>query len=407
MREDASAEARARGAHRVARDAIARFVEKYFEHNASARMVCEHVMRVSGEAVENVGDAAFVAREIPLDHLAFRSFGTGDLGIDALCEMFEPLGYALCEDEPGGAPARYAFPEKRVRARWMKPPRAPAGEIPLPRIFVSELVLDDCEEELRDLIETCLGRVSEGQVYQSGEWADGRNARWQLPSAKIYARVQRLSEYASWTLMHGYAVNHIALSLFQLRKKYPKTPICELVDIETTFASNAALARKRWNDEGGRIKRSPSGLLLQSSLMAEPIRIRLFKQTETRHNRYGNDDSEDIFKEYTLPGSYIEFVQRLPKKENAGKPFEELEECDLRDGFETANANKIFESTSNRQVAPGMTQNRATAEPSEGAGPSSDAGASARGQAVDITPPKPIPRRDDAPSSANDVIDLT
>ncbi|ABO99338.1 predicted protein, partial [Ostreococcus lucimarinus CCE9901] len=257
------------------------------------------------------------------DHIAYRSFAHEDYGVEGVCEVFERLGWETVSASEGG---RLEFTEKRVRARWMKPPKTPRGETPLPRIFVSELVVDACDEELKGYLTQHFERVGEGKVLRSMEWAKGRNARWQLPPASVYAKVERLSEYASWTLLHGYAVNHVALSLFQLRKMYPETPLRTLEDLETSFASNAAFSRIRWNESGGRIKRSPSGLLAQSALMSE--------------------DHEDTFKDYGLPGSYVEFVQRLPKPQNADKSFEELQECDLREGFEAGNASKIFDSTS-------------------------------------------------------------
>ena len=187
------------------------------------------------------------------------------------------------------------FTEKRVRARWLKPPKTPRGETPLPRIFVSELVVDACDEELKGYLTQHFERVGEGKVVRSMEWASGRNARWQLPPASVYAKVERLSEYASWTLLHGYAVNHVALSLFQLRKMYPETPLRTLEDLETSFASNAAFSRIRWNESGGRIKRSPSGLLAQSALMSVPHRYESV-QEDDRHARLGTDreDQEDI-----------------------------------------------------------------------------------------------------------------
>ena len=203
----------------------------------------------------------------------------------------------------------------------------------------------------------------------SGEWAEGRNARWQLPTASQYGRVQRLSEYASWTLLHGYAVNHAAVSLFQLKKKYPGTPVRSLEDVEELFAEHPMLGKRRWNDAGGRIKRSASGDLLQSSLMAEPHKFNLFKNVEKVPGLYHSHDFEEVFKLYSLPGSYIEFVERLPRPENADKAFEDLEEVDLRDGFESASANKIFDSTSTYNIG-GGSRLGAAHDAAQGAAPS-------------------------------------
>lgn len=343
------ANAKRRRAYTRAKRGVEEMVKVYFKHNAQARSVVAELLRASsvGRGEANAGTALGeeeIVKRVPLDHVAFRSFGIGDMGIDSLCELFAPLGYRVVEDDV------YTFPEKNVRAKWLRPPPKPEGlgadVLDLPRIFVSELVMEDVAEDLRRLVEKVLNRVREGELYvPSEEWSKGRNARWQLPSASQYAKVQALSEYAAWTLLHGYAVNHVAVSLFQLRKLYPETPVLDLEGVEKTLTHNAALERVKWNDVGGRIKRSPSGLLCQSSLMATPAVFSLYKRTETEKNRYGAESSEDIFKQFRLPGSYIEFVQRLPKPEHRNKSFEELVESDLRDGFEAGNANTIFDST--------------------------------------------------------------
>jgi hypothetical protein len=240
----------------------------------------------------------------------------------------------------------------------------------------------------------------------------------------VYAKVERLSEYASWTLLHGYAVNHVALSLFQLRKMYPETPVRTLEDLEASFASNAALSRVKWNECGGRIKRSPSGLLSQSALMSCAHKYPLYKKTVATQSRHGVESREDVFKEYALPGSYLEFVQRSPKPENAGKSFEELEECDLREGFEAGNANKIFDSTSTRPLpASGADSNapQATNATVSSAPTASPKGilASVSSRVVGFFKPsshapvnkKPRVEREDATTNAtsagDDVIDLT
>jgi hypothetical protein len=98
--------------------------------------------------------------------------------------------------------------------------------------------------------------------------------------------------------------------------------------------------------------------------MSVPHRYELYKKTIVTQDRYGEEDHEDTFKDYGLPGSYVEFVQRLPKPQNADKSFEELQECDLREGFEAGNASKIFDSTSTRpppQSGAGSTAGRSAA----------------------------------------------
>ena len=397
-------------AFRLARAGIRSMVERYFQNNAAAQAACAELLKRSGADMSVYANVDAVVREIPLDHLAFRTFGMEDLGIDGVCEMFEAAGYATVSEEehPG---AVLEFPEKHVRARWMRPPSTPEGEVPLPRIFVSELVVDECEPRLRDALKEIMSRVREGDVVTSGEWAEGRNARWQLPTASQYGRVQRLSEYASWTLLHGYAVNHAAVSLFQLKKKYPGTPVRSLEDVEELFAEHPMLGKRRWNDAGGRIKRSASGDLLQSSLMAEPHKFNLFKNVEKVPGLYHSHDFEEVFKLYSLPGSYIEFVERLPRPENADKAFEDLEEVDLRDGFESASANKIFDSTSTYNIG-GGSRLGASQDAAQGAAPSHGAEKQRKFKPSSMAPTvagaASEGRGAQAPAGADDVvIDLT
>ena len=323
--------------YKRARIGIQSLTREYYRHNATAVRCVRELLTASGE--KSIVDLDFIIARAPLDHIAIRSFGTRDLGIDGLRVMFEELGYVMQEEV-------MRFETKRVVARWLAPPRAPDGFPPLPRIFLSELDVDACDEELKTIVDAVLGRTAQGEVRKSQEEEVGRVARWQLPSAKQYAQCEKMSEYAAWTLLHGYRVNHVEVSVFQLMKMYPDTLVRDLDAVEACLASNAATARARWNETSGKtIVISPDGLLAQSALMAEPCRIQLYKKSEENKDRYGTKSVEDVYKEYSLPGTYLEFVVRLPKPEHANKAFEDLLEEDLRDGFETANANVIFDST--------------------------------------------------------------
>jgi len=327
-----------------ARARVASLVRAYAKTNPLMKRCMEEIARASargGDENDERRREMDVIRELPLDHIAFRSIKTKDCGLDELRAMFEELGYETKEET-------MRFEAKKVRARWLAPPRAPKGKMELPRVFLSEFLMEDCEDELRRLVEDVLERVGRGDSHlNSAEASIGRVARWQLPTASEYAKIEKLSEYASWTLLHGYAVNHVAVSVFQLCKMYPETQVKDLDAVRACLESNASTARAKWNlSGGGMIKLSPDGLLAQSSLMAEPCKIPLHKSRVTSSDKFGLAKREDFYKEYMLPGSYLEFVVRLPTPENKNKPFEELVEADLRDGFETSNADKIFDSTS-------------------------------------------------------------
>ena len=51
-----------------------------------------------------------------------------------------------------------------------------------------------------------------------------------------------------------------------------------------------------------------------------------------------------------IAGSYVEFAERLPLPHYAKLPKEKLTNSHRREGFETGNADKIFESTFSDQI---------------------------------------------------------
>ena len=87
------------------------------------------------------------------------------------------------------------------------------------------------------------------------------------------------------------------------------------------------------NDAGGEIKISHDRLLRQSSTVAQSIQATFA----------GGETAE-------IAGSYVEFAERLPLPKYAKLPKEKLTNSQRREGFETGNADKIFESTFREQI---------------------------------------------------------
>ena len=87
------------------------------------------------------------------------------------------------------------------------------------------------------------------------------------------------------------------------------------------------------NDSGGKIKTSKDGLLRQSSTIAEMV-------TAT----FSDDTTLEI------SGSYVEFAERKVLPEFKSLPKKEVQSIHRREGFEAANADKIFESTYTEQT---------------------------------------------------------
>jgi hypothetical protein len=87
------------------------------------------------------------------------------------------------------------------------------------------------------------------------------------------------------------------------------------------------------NTSGGEIKTSGDQLLRQTSSVANTVRA-----------SFTNQESK------VIAGSYVEFAERSPLPEFADLPAAELRREHRREGFETANADRIFESTFTSQL---------------------------------------------------------
>ncbi|MEM9648382.1 MAG: DUF1338 family protein, partial [Bacteroidota bacterium] len=83
----------------------------------------------------------------------------------------------------------------------------------------------------------------------------------------------------------------------------------------------------------GKIKVSKDGLLKQSSSVAQMV------EAEFALGKTAN-----------IAGSYVEFAERLPLPNFESIPHNKLSRDQRREGFEAANADKIFESTYTEQT---------------------------------------------------------
>lgn len=141
---------------------------------------------------------------------------------------------------------------------------------------------------------------------------------WENPTLEDFQQLSEASEYAAWTLVNGCALNHTTISVHNLAQN---NRLDDLVE---------ALQRAGFelNGSGGLVKKSPDGGLLQASTVADTI-AHAFREGQA----------------VQVPGSYIEFAERLVLPEHRHLGEEEVKECHRRDGFEAGNADKIFEST--------------------------------------------------------------
>ena len=257
------------------------------------------------------------ASEIENDHIAFRSLGVPYLGVGSLEKIFLYYGYAKRD--------YYYFKEKKLNAWWYSPPVAG-----LPRIFISELRVDDLSSVSQAIIHSYTDSVLADPV-DSLDMSDPKavdfylhSSSWTVPSLDDYDSLADESEYAAWAIYNRYYLNHFTMSVHNLKKGF-----------NTLASFNEFLERNgfRLNDSGGKIKKSPDGLLLQSSTIAEMV-LAEFANGETK----------------MIPGSYVEFAERKVLEPFRSLPENQILPIHRREGFEAANADKIFESTYLDQV---------------------------------------------------------
>jgi Domain of unknown function (DUF1338) len=154
------------------------------------------------------------------DHIAFRSLrlivdttaGKKNLGIEYIAEIAEALGYS--------AAGEYIFPDQHLYARHYRHPEQ--DKFDLPKLFISELVVDELPNEIAQLIEqTVTADLSTNAptflslIDSLSEIAPFVNQLetiftrpWQPPLKSTVEAVNQVTQYGAWVLLHGYAVNH-------------------------------------------------------------------------------------------------------------------------------------------------------------------------------------------------------
>ncbi|CAM8956136.1 unnamed protein product [Rhodiola kirilowii] len=289
------------------RSVLASLENVYLNRNPTAKTILELVQSADEE-------------RICYDHLAFRTFGVNGYGIDSLAKFFLDFGYTQREE--------LRFPAKKLKALWFSPPSiescngASGVYGPLPRIFISELLVDQMSPQAQEIIR----RYTQG--FGGGEYAALASSvgslTWGTPTSSEFQKLAGESEYAAWTLVNGYALNHVTISTHRL-----KSHLKDINNLNQFVKENGFSL----NSEGGVLKVSPDGLLLQSSTVAD-----------SRSFQFSDGATKPV------PCSYIEFAERLVLPQYKNLPTEEVKEHHRRDGFEVGNADKIFESTSSEQL---------------------------------------------------------
>lgn len=231
------------------------------------------------------------------DHVAFRTFNLPKVNIEVLAEFFKKLGY---KDASGKG---YDFAEKKLFARHYEHP-----EPDLPKVFISELVLEKCSPFLQKTIKDLVEHIPASLALNADFLISG--TPWKKISWKTYQDLLTESEYAAWMAAFGFRVNHFTVFFNSLKT---------FKDFKELNGFIKSVGFKM-NEAGGEIKGSPAVFLEQSSTLAYPVRVKF------------------IDREETIPACYYEFARRYPMKD--GKLFQ---------AFLPESADKIFESTDYRK----------------------------------------------------------
>lgn len=250
----------------------------YSEQNPSANKIF-NLLEKEGEAVVN-------------DHIAFRTLDVPEIDINVVATPFVNNGYV-----PSG---EYIFEEKHLFARHFEIP----GDKAAPRIFISQLILNDCSPFIREVFREAFLNVDKRKLEPDNLIFAGRI--FHPVSFRIYQMLREESEYAAWFYAFGFRANHFTVSVNALKKH------------NSIYKVNDLLKRNGFilNSSGGEVKGTPEELLQQSSTMADPVKVKFEDGT------------------YEIPSCYYEFAQRYPDKNG-----------ELYSGFIAKSADKIFEST--------------------------------------------------------------
>jgi hypothetical protein len=239
--------------------------------------------------------------DIVNDHIALRTFNLEKVNLDKIAQHFIELGYEEKE--------QYQFEQKKLRAKHFEhPSRGLTGET-YPKVFISELLVEEFSENLQSIVKEMVEQVREEAVVSHNFVFSGTH--WQVTGEQYDALLEE-SEYAAWMAAWGYRANHFTVSANHLNG------LQQLENINTTLKD----AGFKLNNSGGEIKGGRDVCLAQSSTMADKSTVRF----------------SDV--ERVLPSCFYEFAQRYP-----------MANGELYQGFVAASADKIFESTDAKAVS--------------------------------------------------------
>jgi len=282
-----------RDAANIARNLTGKLWSNYLERVPCAKKYDEIVAQKGGRTV--------------IDHLGFRTLNThtGEQpeGIRAIKHIIKCLGYKPAE--------KYTFIKKKLTAVRFEHP----NEM-LPYILVSQLEVEELPDWAQHLINEAvkdsgyalsnkgiellnlLGRdgiiTSEAADLLENELLKYFIRPWNIPEKETVLKLNDISQYAAWVMLHGNAVSHFAASV-------NGQGVNEWPDFETTC--NALKEKKIFSEEN--IQGTAGSLLQQCATPAVKEELEV------------KDNDGRVFINWTY--AYFELVQRGFTEENGRK----------------------------------------------------------------------------------------
>jgi hypothetical protein len=204
------------------------------------------------------------------DHIAFRTFATQQplAGIATISRVFEALGYR--------AAGSYHFDDKQLSAIHFQ-----HANQQFPKLFISELRIWELPAEARAIIEKTARshRAAIATEMLAALWSLDRDSKpaselmprvvaefhelpWILPAREDVEKLNKVSQYAAWVLVHGYNVNHFT-SLINSHG----VPALETIEKTIAALQKAGVPMKK------EIEGEPGSKLRQSSTEAVTIDV--------------------------------------------------------------------------------------------------------------------------------------
>lgn len=266
--------------------------------------------------------------KVVIDHIAFRTFNahTGEQpeGIRAVRHILNFLGYKTV--------SKYNFPKKKLKAAHFEHP-----DDGFPKIFVSQLEVNELPEWTQKMINASVNSTlyllsdkslellrileetgvlpSEAAEYLVNDLVHYFRRPWNIPLKDDVLKINDVSQYGAWVLLHGNSVNHFAVLINnQDVKEWP--------DLKTTSnaltASGVPMNDKIEGENGGKLQQ------IATYAVKEEVKVK------------GETGIEKMIWTY----AYFELIQRGYIEEGGTKK--------LFGGFVEEQANHLFNMTRTR-----------------------------------------------------------